>query len=67
LGWNDHVEFVEMQCLDCGEIDTWEIWNAVARQRYGGANRHLGSVLGHDMEKADSRCPHCGSTRGKLE
>jgi hypothetical protein len=65
MGWNDHVDFIEMECLDCGAEDTWEIWNDTARARYGGANKALGDFLGHDMEKNDSRCPHCGSTNGE--
>jgi hypothetical protein len=64
MGWNDHVDFVEMQCEECGEVDTWELWDDVARERYGGNNKQLGEMLGHDMDKTDSRCPHCGSTKG---
>jgi hypothetical protein len=60
MGWNDHVEIVEMQCLDCGEVDTWECWDDVAKARYGG---ELGMKLGHDINAA-GRCPACGSIRG---
>jgi Zn finger protein HypA/HybF involved in hydrogenase expression len=65
MGWNDHVEFWETECQDCGEVDTWEYWNEVAMARYGGANKHLGNFLGHDDNKAN-RCPHCGSTKGVI-
>lgn len=61
MGWNDHVEFIDMQCLECGEVGIWECWNEVAKARYGG---ELGRKLGHDASKSD-RCPDCGSTRGK--
>jgi hypothetical protein len=61
MGWNDHVEFAQMQCLTCGEVDTWEFWDIVAKARYGG---ELGRKLGHDI-KDSGRCPHCGSTRGR--
>jgi hypothetical protein len=61
VGWNDHVEMVEMQCLDCGAVATWECWNEVAKARYGGA---LGQKLGHDIRKSDC-CPDCGSSKGR--
>jgi hypothetical protein len=60
MGWNDHVEFVSVQCEQCGEIADWEIWDNVARARYGGS---MGKALGHDIE-ADHRCPYCGGTVG---
>jgi len=63
MGWNDHVIFAEMECFDCGEIDTWEFWDNVAKVRYGGA---LGEKLGHDVRKSGC-CPHCGSTKGQTE
>jgi hypothetical protein len=62
MGWNDHVDFVEMECLDCGQIDVWECWDEVAKVRYGG---ELGKMLNHDIANSD-RCPHCGSTRARL-
>lgn len=62
MGWNDHVEIVEMTCLDCGKIADWEMWDEIAKARYGG---DLGRKLGHDMEKNDGRCPHCGSQNGR--
>jgi hypothetical protein len=64
MGWNDHVSFVQTQCLDCGAVDTWEFWDDVAKSRYGGKNKLLGKFLGHDDDKS-GKCPLCGSTRGK--
>jgi len=61
MGWNDHVELIEMECLECGEVDLWENWGEVAKARYGG---DLGKKLGHDIANSD-RCPNCGSTKGK--
>ena len=61
MGWNDHVGFQEMECLDCGRIDTWEFWDDVAKERYSDG---LDEFLGHDHRKSD-RCPHCGSTNGQ--
>ena len=61
MGWNDHVEFAKMKCLNCKKIDIWECWDELAKVRYGG---QLGRKLGHDIKYSD-RCPHCGSTRGK--
>jgi ribosomal protein S27E len=65
MGWNDHVDFVETECQDCGAVATWEFWNEVARARYGGANKRLGEMLGHDMDTTDGKCPSCGSTNGE--
>lgn len=61
MGWNDHVELVRMQCLDCGDVDDWEIWDRIALERYGN---ELGKKLGHDVEEA-GKCPACGSKRGE--
>ena len=61
MGWNDHVEMIEMECLNCGKVDVWECWDDVAKVRYGG---ELGQNLGHDIKNSD-RCPHCGSTKGQ--
>lgn len=61
MGWNDHVDFREMECESCGETDTWEFWDSVAIARYSGG---LDKKLGHDANKS-GRCPHCGSTEGK--
>lgn len=61
MGWNDHVELVEMECLDCGEVEFGECWDDTAKARYGG---RLGKMLNHDVDKSD-RCPVCGSTKGK--
>jgi hypothetical protein len=36
MGWNDHVEYFETECLDCGEISNWEYWDEVGKQRYVG-------------------------------
>lgn len=63
MGWNDHVEFIETTCDDCGVTDTWEFWDDVALARYGGDNKHLGGFLGHDYQKS-GKCPHCGSKKG---
>jgi hypothetical protein len=60
MGWNDHVDFVEMHCLVCDEIDVWECWDDTAKARYGGT---LGEKLGHDVTRSH-RCPNCGSSRG---
>lgn len=64
MGWNDHVDFIEMECAQCGQVDTWEFWSDVAKARYGGQNKPLGDFLGRDENKS-GRCPHCGSTDGK--
>jgi hypothetical protein len=61
MGWNDHVEYEQMQCQDCGEDDVWEFWDDVAKARYGG---RIGQMLNIDLT-TDGRCPHCGSTNGK--
>ena len=62
MGWNDHVEYIETECLKCGEIDDWEHWDEVGKQRYVGA---VGELVNQDATKSD-RCPHCGSTRGRV-
>ena len=64
MGWNDHVDFIETECLECGEVDTWEHWNEVAMARYGGENAALGEMLGHDFRNS-GKCPHCGSAKGE--
>ena len=61
MGWNDHVSSEEMECLSCGEIDTWTMWDDGGKARYTG---RIGKMLGVDPA-AGNRCPHCGSTRGK--
>lgn len=61
MGWNDHVESIEIECLDCGEVGIWEYWDDVAKARYGG---ELGRKLGHNINNSD-RCPNCGSIKGK--
>ena len=63
MGHNDHVEYEEMECLSCGAIDIWEFWDDVGRARYTG---RIGEMLNVDPEHNDRRCPHCGSTKGKL-
>jgi hypothetical protein len=60
MGWNDHVNFVEMYCESCGVTAEWEIWNEVALARYSGK---LGEMLGIDAERS-GKCPHCGSDDG---
>jgi len=62
MGWNDHVEYVEMECLECGETDDWEFWDAIGRERYVGG---VGALVGQDATKS-GKCPHCGSTRGQF-
>ena len=62
MGWNDHVEFLKTECLDCGEVDDWEYWSEIGRARYGGG---LDKKLGVDVGK-HAKCPHCGSTNGRV-
>ena len=61
MDWNDHVEFVETECLDCGVIDTWQHWDAVGKVRYIG---QIGQLLNVDASRS-GQCPHCGSVRGR--
>jgi hypothetical protein len=61
MGWNDHVEFIETECLACGVIDTWEYWDAVGKARYVG---QIGQMLNVDPHKS-GKCPACGSARGR--
>ena len=60
MGWNDHVDFIEMECDACHEMDTWEFWNEVALARYSG---RMGELIGRDATKS-GKCPHCGSDKG---
>jgi len=60
MGWNDHVCYVEMECKECGEVDDWEFWDDVGRQRYVG---RIGEIVGQDATK-HGKCPACGSTNG---
>jgi hypothetical protein len=62
MGWNDHVERHETECLDCGEINTWEYWDAVGQQRYVG---RIGEMLGVNADRS-GKCLHCGSVNGQL-
>jgi hypothetical protein len=62
MGWNDHVEHHETECLDCGEVDTWEYWADAGRERYVGP---VGEVFGVDAERS-GKCPHFGSIRGQI-
>ncbi len=62
MGWNDHVQVIETECLDCGQIDDWEYWDEVGRERYIGS---VGALVGQDATKSH-KCPHCGSTNGKV-
>jgi Zn finger protein HypA/HybF involved in hydrogenase expression len=62
MGWNDHVDYAETECLDCGVTDTWQYWDVVGKSRYVGA---IGEMVGQDATKSD-QCPHCGSTRGRI-
>ena len=61
MGWNDHVEFIETECLDCGVTDTWEYWDAVGKARYVG---QIGQLLNVDAGRS-GKCPNCGSVRGR--
>jgi len=60
MGWNDHVDYVETECHECGATDQWEYWDAVGQHRYVG---RIGALVGKDATK-HGKCPHCGSTRG---
>ena len=62
MGWNDHVEYRETQCLKCGVVDDWEYWDVVGRQRYVGA---IGEMVGQDATKS-GKCPHCGASEGDI-
>ncbi len=62
MGWNDHVVSCETQCLTCGEIDDWEYWDEVGRQRYVG---RIGELLNVDAGRS-GKCPHCGSACGRI-
>jgi hypothetical protein len=61
MGWNDHVEFVETECLGCGAVDTWEYWDDVGKARYVG---HIGQLVNVDASTG-GKCPSCGSMRGR--
>lgn len=61
MGWNDHVEFIAMECLDCGAVDDWEFWDDTGRHRYSGA---MGALVNVDVSR-HGKCPHCGSTKGE--
>jgi len=60
MGWNDHVSYREMRCLECGAVSDWEFWDEVGRMRYVG---RLGALVGQDATK-HGKCPECGSTEG---
>jgi Zn finger protein HypA/HybF involved in hydrogenase expression len=62
MGWNDHVESLETECLTCGAVDDWDYWDAVGQQRYVGA---IGELVGQDASKS-GKCPHCGSASGRI-
>lgn len=59
MGWNDHVDYRPIECLDCGHEDLWEFWDEVARMR----SKVYDSLLGTDVRK-HARCPNCGSANG---
>jgi Zn finger protein HypA/HybF involved in hydrogenase expression len=63
MGWNDHVEYLEMECQDCGVTDAWTYWDDVGKARYVG---RIGEIVGQDASKPP-HCPRCGSTNGKIE
>lgn len=62
MGWNDHMEVRETECLDCGVTDDWEYWDATGQARYVG---RIGEMLGVDATRS-GKCPHCGSTNGQI-
>jgi hypothetical protein len=62
MGWNDQVDFIETECLQCGETAVWEYWNAVAQSRYVGRTDAALDVI---AARSD-RCPHCGSMNGRI-
>lgn len=62
MGWNDHVTFVETECLDCGVVSDWEHWDAVGQSRYVGT---VGEFLGVNTERS-GKCPNCGSDNGQV-
>lgn len=62
MGWNDHVEYLETYCEDCGVEDSWPYWSEIGKARYTGA---LGEFLHVDPTKS-GKCPHCGSTNGNI-
>jgi hypothetical protein len=62
MGWNDHVESHETECLSCGEVSDWEYWDRVGQQRYVG---RIGEILGVDADRS-GKCPNCGSTNGRI-
>jgi Zn finger protein HypA/HybF involved in hydrogenase expression len=62
MGWNDHMEGYETECLECGAVDDWEYWDEVGVARYSGS---IGQMLNVDPAKS-GKCPHCGSTKGKI-
>jgi Zn finger protein HypA/HybF involved in hydrogenase expression len=62
MGWNDHVSFADTECLECGIISCWEYWDDVGKERYVGA---VGQLVNQDATRSD-KCPHCGSTKGRI-
>jgi ribosomal protein S27AE len=62
MGWNDHVDYVETECLRCGVIQPWEYWSEVGQQRYVGK---IGEMVGVDATKHNT-CPKCGWKKGRM-
>jgi Zn finger protein HypA/HybF involved in hydrogenase expression len=62
MGWNDHVEYYETECLDCGEIQAWPYWDEEGKARYVGA---VGALVNQDATKS-GKCPSCGSSNGQM-
>ena len=62
MGWNDHVAYVETECQECGEVDTWEYWDDVGKERYVGS---IGALVNQDATKS-GKCPNCGSSKGRI-
>ena len=61
MGWNDHVEYFEVECQDCYFVGTWQFWDDVGIARYTGP---VGELVNVDVSK-NGRCPHCNSTAGR--
>lgn len=60
MGWNDHVEYLETECQQCGAVEEWTYWDEVGKIRYVGA---IGKMVGQDASQPP-HCPHCGATKG---
>jgi len=61
-GWKDDVEYLLIECEECGLIEDWTYWDEVGKARYIG---DVGKLVGQDASKPP-HCPHCGSTKGHI-